>query len=145
MIGGVSVLILSLLGLIPFAIGGFMNFFMLSHTEILPPYALIGIVTLIVWALIAFIAKPFAKDTKKLLFAFNLPAFAVLVLLCVQELVFKSYWQNPLGLWTQLYYLPLINISARLTMWSSRLFVVYCAAFLLLLAASFLGCKLRKN
>ena len=138
-------LILSLLGLIPFAIGGFMNFFMLSHPENLPPYALIAVATLLVWALIAFIAKPFVKDTKKLLIAFNLPAFAVLILLCVQELVFKSYWQNPFGLWTQLYYLPLINICARLTMWSSRLFVVYCAAFLLLLGASFLGCKLWKR
>lgn len=137
--------ILAFLGLIPFAIGGFMNWFMLSHPETLPPYALIGIVTLLIWAAISFTVKAHVKDTKKLLIGLNLPAFAVLVLLCVQELLLKAYWQNPIGLWTQLYYLPLINISTRLAMWSSHLFVVYCAAFILLLGASFVGCKLRKK
>ena len=137
--------ILVVLGLIPFAIGGFMNWYMMTYSNDLPPFTLIGIVTLLMWTAAAFVVKPYIKNTKKVVIGLNLVAFVVLVLVGIQELLLQAYWQNFVGVWTQFYFLPLINISFTLTSWSHSVFSAYCAAFLLMVIATLLGCKLRKK
>lgn len=137
--------ILVVLGLIPFAMGAFMNWYMMTYPNGLPPFALIGIVTLLIWAAIAFVVKPYIKNTKKVVIGLNLVAFVVLVLVGIQELLLQAYWFNFVGVWTQFYYLPLLNISFALTSWSHSVFSAYCAAFLLMVIATLLGCKLRKK
>lgn len=137
--------ILVVLGLIPFALGGFMNWVMMTCSNIIPSFALFAIVTLLMWVSIAFIVKPYIKNTTKIVIGLNLVAFVVLVLVGIQELLLHAYWQNVIGIWTQFYYLPLLNIGFRLTDWSHSVFSAYCAAFLLLVIATLLGCKLRKR
>lgn len=137
--------ILVVLGFIPFALGSFMNWFMMTYSNTLPPLALVGIVTLLIWAAIAFLVKPYIKDTKKVIIGLNSVASVVLVLVGIQELLLHAYWQNLIGVWTQFYYLPLLNIGFRLTNWSHSVFSAYCAAFLLMVIATLLGCKLRRK
>lgn len=137
--------ILVVLGLIPFAFGGFMNWIMMTYSNTIPPFALYSIVTLLIWAAIAFIVKPYIKNTTKIILGLNLVAFIVLVLVGIQELLLHAYWQNFIGIWTQFYYLPLLSISFRLTDWSHSVFGAYCMAFLLMVIATLLGCKLRKR
>lgn len=137
--------ILVVFGLIPFAIGGFMNWYMISFVNDLPPFTLVGIIILLIWAAIAFATKPYIKNTKKIIIGLNLVAFVVLVLVGIQELLLQAYWQNFVGVWTQFYYLPLINIGFTLTSWSHSVFSAYCAAFLSMVIATLLGCKLRKK
>ncbi len=135
--------ILVALGLLPFAFGGFMNWYMITYPNSPIPYKLIGIVVLLIWAVIAFAIKPYIKNTKKIIIGLNVVAFVVLVLLGIQELILNAYWFNFVGVWTQLYYLPLLNISFALTNWIHHVFSTYCAAFLLMVIATFAGSKLR--
>jgi len=137
--------ILVVLGLIPFALGGFMNWIMTNYSNTIPPFALFAVVTLLIWVSIAFIVKPYIKNTTKIVIGLNLVAFVVLVLVGIQELFLHAYWQNVIGIWTQFYYLPLLIIGFRLTDWSHSVFSAYCTAFLLLVTATLLGCKLRKR
>lgn len=137
--------ILVVLGLIPFALGCFMNWIMTTSSNTLPLFVLFAIFTLVIWAAIAFIVKPYIKSTKKIVIGLNLVAFVVLVLVGIQELLLHAYWQNFIGIWTQFYYLPVLNLGFILTSWSHTVFSAYCAAFLLMVIATLLGCQLRKK
>lgn len=137
--------ILVVLGVIPFALGGFMNWLMMTHSNPLIPFELFGIVTLLIWATIAFFIKPYIKNIMKVVIGLNSVAFVVLILLGIQELLLQAYWLNFVGSWTQYYYLPLLIIGLTLTSWSHSVFSGYCAAFLLMVIVTVLGCKLRKK
>jgi len=137
--------ILILLGLLPFALGGFLNWFMMANSGVLPYLMPIGLVTLLLWAAMAFAVKPYAKSTKKTVVGLNLPALIVLILVGIQELVLHAYWPNVIGSWTQVFYLPLLHLGFRLTFWSHGVFSAYCASFLLMAAASAMGCAIRKK
>lgn len=133
------------LGALPLAVGGIMNWAMLSLQTWLPPFLLISLLFLLVWGLIAFLARPHAKRSAAVILPLNLIAFFDLLLVGVQELILHAYWLNPVGRWTQYYYLPLLRPGVLLTSGMSSVFAAYCAAFLLMLAASALGCMLRKR
>lgn len=137
--------ILVVLGVIPFALGGFMNWLMMTHSNPLIPFELFGIVTLLIWATIAFFIKPYIKNIMNVVIGLNSVAFVVLILLGIQELLLQAYWLNFVGSWTQYYYLPLLIIGLTLTSWSHSVFSGYCAAFLLMVIVTVLGCKLRKK
>ena len=137
--------ILVVLGMIPFALGGFMNWFMMANPDMLPSTVLIGVVTLLMWTALAFFVKPYINDTKKVIIGLNSVALAILIPIGIQELLLQAYWPNLVGVWTQFYYLPLLNIGLTLTSWSHSVFSAYCASFLLMVIATALGCKLRKK
>ena len=138
-------LLLFLLGLLPFAVGGLMNWAMLAYPDVLPPFSLIAILFLLIWGAIAFFARPCVAGVRTLAVCLNLAAGIDLILGGVPELVLGAYWSNPAGLWAQLYYLPLMNLGFTLTPWSHSVFPAYCTAFLLMLAATFLGARWRKS
>ena len=121
-----------------------MNWAMLTWQNSLPPLLLIALLLLLVWGLIAFLARPRMKSTAAVILPLNLIALLVLLLLGVQELILHAYWFNPVGWLTQFYYLPLLRVGVLLTSWTSSVFTAYCAAFLLMLAASTFGCNLRR-
>lgn len=133
------------LGALPFVLGRALNWVMLTWQNTLPPLLLIALLFLLVWGLIAFLARPRTKSTAAVILPLNLIAFLVLLLLGVQELILHAYWLNPVGWLTQFYYLPLLRVGFLLTGWTSSVFAAYCAAFLLMLVASALGCKLRRD
>ena len=133
------------LGALPLAVGWLMNWAMLTFQAWLPPFLPIALLLLLVWGLIAFLARPHVKHSVAVILPLNLIAFLVLLLLGVQELILRAYWLNPVGWLTQFYYLPLLRVGFLLTGWTSSVFAAYCAAFLLMLAASALGCKLRRD
>lgn len=137
--------ILVVLGMIPFALGGFMNWLMMNHPSRLIPFELFGIVVLLIWVMIAFFMKPYIKSTMKVVIGLNFVGFVVLILLGIQVLFLQAYWLNFVGSWTQHYYLPLLVIGFALTGWSQSVFGAYCAAFLLMVIVTLLGCKLRKK
>lgn len=132
-------------GFLPFALGHIQNCLMLSNADAVLPYTLISVLFLFLWAFLAFLLNKRGKRTKQTLLFLNLPAAAVLALLGVQELLLHRYWANAIGIWTQIFYLPLVNLGALLTGWSHSLFAAYAASFLLILAAAYAGCRLRKG
>ena len=131
-------------GFIPYVLGGIMNRYMMSNPDTVPPFLLITIITLLIWIGVAFFAQPYAKSIKHILMYQNTIGLINLILLGIQELILKHYWLNTLGSWTQFYYLPLLNIGFTLSPWSHTVFTAYCMAFLLMIMASWIGCKLRR-
>ena len=69
------------LGALPFVLGGVMNWAMLTWQNSLPPLLLIALLLLLVWGLIAFLARPRTKSTVAVILPLNLIAFLVLLLL----------------------------------------------------------------
>ncbi len=135
--------ILVLLGLTPFLFGGLLNRLILGGS-LLAYLHVIGVGMLLVWLLFGFSFCTLAKSAAGAAVLLNLPALAVFLLIAFQELAGDAFWMNAVGFWTQIFYLPLISVSYLLTLWSESLFPAYCAAFLLLLLSSGLGCFLRR-
>lgn len=136
---------LFVLGFIPFLIGRLLNWRMFADMNSMPPLFVIGLITLAVWFIISYSFFNPTKSLKRTVLLFNLPATLVLILVGIQELILHAYWMNYVGKWTQLFYLPLLNIGFRLTWFSHTVFPAYCASFTLMIAASFLGCYLHKK
>ena len=67
-------LLLFLLGLLPFAVGGLMNWAMLAYPDVLPPFSLIAILFLLIWGAIAFFARPCVAGVRTLAVCLNLAA-----------------------------------------------------------------------
>lgn len=132
-----------IIGALPFILGGLQNWFMLRYMDFPLPYALIAVLFLLLWGVVAFFIKKFHRSTAKTLFFLNFIAAADMILVAIQELFIHSYWMGPLGKWSQLFYLPLLNLGVRFTTWSHNVFAAYAVSFLLMLAASFVGCRLR--
>ena len=100
-------ILLILLSLLPFAFGWITNWIIMTHPDaIMPSFMLVGTVFLLIWAAIAFFAKPYIKSTAKIVISMNAVAFLVLVLNGIQQLLLHSYWLNFVGKWTQVFYLP---------------------------------------
>ena len=123
---------LTLAGLLPFAAGYGMHWMMTAYPDVRLPYGLIGLAFLLLWGGISFLAGIFARRTPLLSIAcMNGVALLVLVL--------GAYFSNAAGIWTQLYFLPLLQLGFSLTSWSSRVFAADAAACLLMAAVSYLG------
>lgn len=136
--------VLLILGALPFAVGGAQNWYML-HTDSLLPYGLMAVFFLFAWGGIAFLLNQAGKRTSQTVVFLNLIAALDLLLVGAQELIFHAYWMNDAGLWSQLFYLPLINLGFRLTSWSHGAFSAYAASFVLMVGAAFAGAKLREK
>ena len=137
--------ILLILGALPFILGGIQNWYMLNNPDSLLPYGLIAFVFLSAWCFIAFLLNKDGKRTRQIVLFLNLIAALDLLLVGIQELIFHAYWMNHIGLWSQLFYLPVLNLGVNLTSWSHTLFLAYAAGFILMICCSFVGCNLRKK
>ena len=142
----ISRCVLLLLGFLPLSFGYLVNYGMMDYESFyrflrLPGYALLG-----VWILFSFWGRKLLKSTKQTIMYLNAVACLVLLLIGIQELIFHAYWFNAIGLNTQYFYLSLMNISFMLIRWAAHTtFSAYCAAFLLLILASLLGCKIQQK
>ena len=133
------------IGLLPFVVGGTQNWYMLTHADTLLPYSLISLCFLFVWGCIAFLLNGKHQRAKTVVVFLNLIALLDLLLVGVQELLLHRYWMNSIGTWSQYFYLPTINLGFSLTSWSHSVFPAYAASFILMVAVSFVGCKLREK
>lgn len=134
--------LLFVLGFLPFLFGGFMNWYMMTYPDTLPPFFLIAVIFLLLWCFLSFAFKRKGNSTKEILILLNFVAAVDLILLGVQELILHAYWMNAIGSWTQFYFLPLLNLGFGLTKWTPSVFFAYTASFLLMVGASSAGCKI---
>lgn len=138
-----SVILAFVFGALPFFIGGVQNWYMLTCVDSVLPYGLISLTVLLLWGCIAFLLNKCYHGVKAVVISLNLIAAIDLLLLGIQELILNAYWMNRIGVWSQLFYLPMLNLGFSLTSWSHSVFVAYVACFVLMVAVSFAGCKLR--
>ena len=142
------VVVLIALGLIPFALGGLLQWILSLNNFLLAPAVLIviSLVTLLIWGVLAYLIKPYIKSTSKVMLGMHVIPLLVLLLHGIQGPVLHQYWPNFLGLLTQIYYLPLVRIASILTSWmGTSMFLICLVSFLLMVGVSFAGCKLNKK
>ena len=128
-----------LLGLTPFLLGWSLDKIMLLG--ILPPLFWLSFAMLALWFWFGRLACRGSGSPFPALLLLNLPAALVLILVLIQELIRGAYWFNPVGLLSQLFYLPMLNLSFTFTAWASRVWPAYVLSFLLMTGASLLGCR----
>lgn len=132
-------------GFLPFIFGTALNKYMMANSNLVPPLFLMAILFLFLWCFLGSLFNGDGNRTKEVLIHLNFVAAVDLILAGVQELILHSYWGNIVGVMTQFYYLPLINIGFRVTLWSHSVFSAYVACFILMVCASFAGCKIREK
>ena len=137
--------ILVVLGALPFVIGGIQNWYMLTYMDSVLPFGLISVSFFLGWGCIAFFLNSNRQRTKEIVIFLNLIAALDLLLVGIQELIFHAYWMNVIGAWSQLFYLPMVNLGFRLTNWSHSVFPAYAVSFVLMVVFSFAGCKLKEK
>lgn len=144
MIAFILVVLFVVLGALPFAVGGIQNWYMLTYMDSALPFRLIPVLFLLVWGCIAFFLNGKRQTTKKIVICLNLIAAIDLMLLGAQELILHAYWLNVIGRYSQYFYLPMITLGFRLTKQFLHVFPAYAVSFILMVGASFIGCKLRE-
>lgn len=133
-------------GFSPLLIGYGLHLFITYSTNAKPGIALdlFCILFFLYWGLMGFAFCKFTDSKLNTSILCNFPAFIVLLLILVQELINKRYWTNLWGFITQIFYLPTLRISFAVKpnflyyMWQS-----YIISFLLMMAASYIGCSIR--
>ena len=130
---------LLLLGLMPLAVGYLMNYVLM-----LLPFPLFfgSLLPLLLWAWLS--GRMADSSESALLQALLLNAFGLLMLLLVllQELILGAYWENILGLFSQLFFLtglPLASVLFRSLTATTSLWPFYGASWLFLYLTSLAG------
>ena len=139
-------IILFFIGFIPLLLGYIMNYLMMTvYYDKLLPYGAIGIIFLIAWFGLGLITYHFANSNIEAMVIAHLFGFIDLILIIFQEVILKHYWSNQIGIITQFFYLPLINIAGRFVFLSTRVYWIYVVAFVLMCIAFYLGRLVRKK
>ena len=138
-------LLLVLFGFIPLGIGWLINGLTMAFPNTVLPLGLISVAFLVLWAWLGFISCKFEKVIHISICLIHLPIFLALALNLYQEIVLGQYFSNIVGVCTQFFYLPVLNMAYMLTAWSTRLWVAYIAGFVLMCLVYFGGCVLKKH
>ena len=138
-------LLILLSGFLPLLVGFLQNYLMVQ-LQVAFPYFLLGLLMMSAWALLSKTLHDPTAARWKTPVLLNLPGFLFLALAILQELVIGAYWTGFFGLAPQYYFLPMLSLSFSLTMnFFSTMPPAYLLSFLLMLAATLMGCKLKNN
>jgi hypothetical protein len=133
--------ILFILGFIPFPVGYLINHMILNSFPVYELfYTIVSLVFLGIWFLVGMFLYHLAGTKIKAAVIANCPAFIVLLLVLFQEVILGRYWMNFIGLAGQLYYLPLLSLTFKLTPMFHTMPPAYIAAFCLMYFAFYSGC-----
>lgn len=137
--------LLILIGFIPLAAGLAINWLINIFPTKNLPFGIISIGFLVFWVWLGFISCKFKETIKVSVCLVHLPLFLALVFNLYQEIVLEHYLSNIIGLYAQIFYLPIINIAYKLTIWSTRLWTAYVGGFFLMCFSYFSGYLLKKH
>ena len=81
------------LGLIPFALGGLLQWILSLNNLLLAPAVLIviSLVTLLIWGVLAYLIKPYIKSTTKVMLGMHVIPLLMLLMHGIQGLVLHQY------------------------------------------------------
>ena len=138
--------ILLLEGIIPFFIGYVINYLVMGpfYNTVLP-YKLISITFLIAWFFVGRYSYRFVSNKKVATIMGNSVALIVLLFILYQEVILGQYWTNQVGMATQFYYLPLINLASVFTRMFHTMPATYVTGFLMMCIVYYLGCHTNKH
>ena len=140
-------ILLVLIGLIPLPLGYLMNHLMMTvyYHKALPAF-MIGVVFLVAWFGLGYLTYNLAKSNKEAIMLAHSIAFVFLVLAVIQEVFLRRYLPNHIGISTQFYFMPLLNIASKfLRFFTFRMYQGFIVAFALMCSTFYLGRKVRKK
>ena len=144
--------LLILLGVLPLPLGYLLNYamwhFSLSGTLLTG----VNLLLLLLWGCLAYwFSSPKGNPLLQALLLCSV-GLVVLVLVLFQEVVLERYWFNSVGIGSQMFFLPFISLGftvsnplASLLMSPIRMWPGYVAAWLLMLAAAWVGCYRKQR
>ena len=134
---------LILLGAMPLGLGWLLNWYMNLHPETFPPLFIIGLAFLLAWGFASWKMNKKMLETGTVLLVKHAIAAIMLVLVTIQ-LITGNYWVSYLGIASQMFFMPVLYVGAVFFNWAGT-FGIYFASFLLMLLASFIGCKIAEK
>ena len=134
---------LVLLGAMPLGLGWLLNWYMNLHPETFPPMFIIGLAFLLAWGFASWKVNKKLLETGTVMLAQHAVAAIMLVLVTIQ-LITGNYWVSYLGIASQMFFMPVLYVGAVFFNWAGT-FGIYFASFLLMLLASFIGCKIAEK
>lgn len=134
---------LILLGAMPLGLGWLVNWYMNLHPETFPPMFIIGLAFLLAWGFASWKMNKKMLETGTVLLVKHAIAAIMLVLVAIQ-LIMGNYWVSYLGIASQMFFMPVLYVGAVFFNWAGT-FGIYFASFLLMLLASFIGCKIAEK
>ena len=139
---------LLLIGFVPLlSFGYYVSHLMRTvYYYVIGPLFLFGVAVVAAWFIFGMISIKLTGSRKEALLFLNAPAAVVLVLILVQEYIFRAMWANQAGFATQMFYLPLVRFGSvisgivpRFILPVLNMSIVCGVAFFCLLGASCLG------
>ena len=134
---------LILLGAMPLGLGWLVNWYMNLHPETFPPMFIIGLAFLLAWGFASWKMNKKMLETGTVLLVKHAIAAIMLVLVAIQFIT-GNYWVSYLGIASQMFFMPVLYVGAVFFNWAGT-FGIYFASFLLMLLASFIGCKIAEK
>ena len=131
---------LILLGAMPLGLGWLLNWYMNLHPETFPPLFIIGLAFLLAWGFASWKVNKKLLETGTVMLAQHAVAAIMLVLVTIQ-LITGNYWVSYLGIASQMFFMPVLYVGAVFFNWAGT-FGIYFSCFLMMLLASFIGCKI---
>ena len=131
---------LIVLGAMPLGLGWLLNWYMNLHPETFPPMFIIGLAFLLAWGFASWKVNKKLLETGTVLIAQHAIAAIMLVLVTIQ-LITGNYWVSYLGIASQMFFMPVLYVGAVFFNWAGT-FGIYFSCFLMMLLASFIGCKI---
>ena len=134
---------LILLGAMPLGVGWLLNWYMNLHPETFPPMFIIGLAFLLAWGFASWKVNKKLLETGTVLIAQHAIAAIMLVLVTIQ-LITGNYWVSYLGIASQMFFMPVLYVGAVFFNWAGT-FGIYFSCFIMMLLASFIGCKIAER
>ena len=134
---------LILLGAMPLGVGWLLNWYMNLHPETFPPMFIIGLAFLLAWGFASWKVNKKLLENGTVLIAQHAIAAIMLVLVAIQ-LMTGNYWVSYLGIASQMFFMPVLYVGAVFFNWAGT-FGIYFSCFIMMLMASFIGCKIAER
>ena len=134
---------LVILGAMPLAVGWLLNWYMTIHPETFPPMFIIALVMILAWGCVSWRMNRKMMDTGAVMVAQNLIAAVMMILVTVQ-IIAGSFWENMIGILSQMFFMPTLYMGAVFFNWMG-MFGIYFSCFVLMVLASFIGCKIAEK
>ena len=134
---------LILLGAMPLGVGWLLNWYMNLHPETFPPMFIIGLAFLLAWGFASWKVNKKLLENGTVLIAQHAIAAIMLVLVAIQ-LMTGNYWVSYLGIASQMFFMPVLYVGAVFFNWAGT-FGIYFSCFIMMLLASFIGCKIAER
>lgn len=143
---------LILLGVLPLPLGYLLNYAMWHFSLSGALLTGVNLLLLLLWGCLAYwFSSPKGNPLLQALLLCSV-GLVVLVLVLFQEVVLERYWFNSVGIGSQMFFLPFISLGftvsnplASLLMSPIRMWPGYVAAWLLMLAAAWVGCYRKQR